>query len=248
MASLVISSKTISVRQVSRHLEVISWKEWGKKAESRMRVPLVDIERIVVVGRPSISFPVLYNVIRLGIPCYFLNRYGRWIGCLNPDNNMDGNRRLRQFESANDSDLTLNIARRLVKAKLRNSRRVLQRLSSNRGESAFPEQKEVDAELSRLAENAEKVSTLDELRGYEGLGAAKYFKRLARFFPTNLPFNGRSRRPPKDPANALLSWTYSILLGEVEACVRKHGLDACLGFLHGIKHGSPSLARISHQG
>ncbi len=242
MASLVISSETISVRLVSRHVELIRWVEWGKKPESRLRVPLVDVERVVVVGRPSITFPVLYRLLREGIPCFFLTGKGRWVGSLTPDNNKNGGRRVRQYQLANDGAFALRVARKLVWAKLRNSRRVLQRLSANRDESHLPEQEQVDRELMDMAARAETASNLEELRGYEGLGAARYFARLGRFFPPNVPFATRSRRPPRDAANALLSWTYSVVLGEVDSCVRQHGLDACLGFLHGIQHGAPALS------
>jgi len=92
-----------------------------------------------------------------------------------------------------------------------------------------------------LAEAASQTGDLDELRGYEGLAAAKYFNRLGRFFPASVPFGGRSRRPPKDAANALLSWSYTILQGEIDGAVRSHGLDGCIGFLHAVSHGRPSL-------
>lgn len=242
MASLVISGDVITVRLISKHVEVIRWVERGKEAEARIRVPLVDVERVVIIGRPSVSYPTLTMFLRLGIPCYLLTRKGRWLGALVPDNNLNGARRIRQYEMARNDDFALHVARRLVYAKLRNSRRVLQRLSANRGESNLPVQRETDELLAKLAEQAVEAETLDELRGYEGMGAGKYFARLGLFFPSDVPFNGRSRRPPKDPANALLSWTYTIVLGEVDGAVRKHGLDSSLGFLHGLRHGSPSLA------
>ena len=74
------------------------------------------------------------------------------------------------------------------------------------------------------------------------MGAAVYFGQLGNYFPEGIPFTTRSRRPPKDAANALLSWTYSVLLGEIDGAVRSHGLDACIGFLHAVSHGTPSLS------
>ncbi|GAB4246404.1 MAG: CRISPR-associated endonuclease Cas1 [Acidobacteriota bacterium] len=242
MASLVISGEVITVRLISKHVEVIRWVERGREAEARLRIPLVDVERVVIIGRPSVSYPTLAMFLRLGIPCYLLTRKGRWLGALTPDKNLNGARRIRQYEVGRDEALQLRVARKLVHAKLRNSRRVLQRLSANRGESHLPSQKEADATLNDLAERALRAEGLDELRGYEGMGAGKYFARLGRFFPAEIPFRGRSRRPPKDPANALLSWTYTVLLGEVDGAVRKHGLDPAIGFLHGLRHGAPALA------
>lgn len=242
MPTLVISGETISVRLISRQVEIVKWVEWGKKPEARMRVPLVDVDRVVVIGRPSVTFPVMQRLLKEGIPCFFLTRRGRWLGALTPDNNRQAARRLLQYQLAGDETFKLSLGRSLVYAKIRNSRRVLQRLSGNRDESHLEEQQGIDRELANLARQAQQADSLDQLRGLEGHAAARYFSRLGKFFPPQLPFTGRSRRPPRDPANALISWTYTILLGEIDATVRAHGLDSCIGFLHGIRHGTPSLS------
>jgi CRISPR-associated protein Cas1 len=78
--------------------------------------------------------------------------------------------------------------------------------------------------------------------GREGIGAAIYFKVYGRMFTNELRFEVRSRRPPKDPVNALLSLGYMLLTNEVVALVSAHGMDAYLGFLHGIDYGRPALA------
>jgi len=239
---LILTGDTISVRLESRHLEVIRWLEKGTKVEARIRVPLVDIDRVVIVGRPNVSIAVLQRLMLDGIPSYFVSHRGRWIGALTPDNNKNALRRIRQYQMAGDEAFALRVARRVVYAKIRNCRRVLQRLSSNRQESAEPDQQQTDLELSGLADHAMNAQNLEELRGVEGLAAAKYFTRLGGFFPAGVPFNGRNRRPPKDPANALLSWTYTALLGEVDGAVRSHGLDAGIGCLHAVSHGMPSLS------
>lgn len=242
MAALILTGETISVRLESKHLEVIRWLEKGTEREARIRVPLVDLERVVIVGRPNVSIAVLQRLMFDGIPSYFVTSRGRWVGALTPDNNKNALRRIRQYELSFDGALALRIARKIICAKIRNSRRVLQRLSSNRQESAEPSQQQADADLAKLAGEAAAAQALPELRGYEGLAAARYFARLASFFPESIPFRGRNRQPPRDPANALLSWTYTILLGEIDGAVRSHGLDSCIGYLHAVTHGMPSLA------
>ncbi len=243
MPSLVLTGDTLSVRLESKHLEV-QRKEAPDGALScgQMRVPLHDLDRVVIVGRPNVTMPVLQRLMFEGIPCFFVTSHGRWVGSMSPDNNKNAARRIRQYELSNNTSFALRIARALVTAKIRNSRRVLQRLAANRGESEQAGQTDAANQLRQMAEHAERAETVDEARGYEGMAAALYFARLGQFFPDNVPFKERSRRPPRDPANALLSWCYTILAGEVEGAVRAHGLDACLGFLHGIEHGRPSLA------
>jgi CRISP-associated protein Cas1 len=242
MPSLVLSGDTISVRLESKHLEVIRWLEKGNKIEDRIRVPIIDIDRVVIVGRPNVSIAVLQRLMFQGIPSYFLTSRGRWAGSITPDNNKNAFRRIRQYQLAGDDAFALNVARKLVYSKIRNSRRVLQRLSANRQESSDAMQERIDDELDTIANQSIKAQSVAELRGYEGIAAARYFARLGRFFPQNVPFNGRNRQPPKDPANALLSWTYTILLGEIDGAVRSHGMDACIGFLHEVSHGTPALS------
>ena len=243
MPSLVLTSDTLSVRLLSRRLEVIRQDhQTPGSAPVRTEVPLLDIDRVVLIGRPSVTIPVLTTLMDTGIPCFFLTAHGRWRGALSPDRNLNAARRIRQYEQATDPQFSLRVARRLVIAKIANSRRVLQRLAANREISDSPEHEAVCGELKHLLQRAGSTDSLDELRGIEGLAAARYFRRIGAFFPDTLPFRERSRRPPRDGANALLSWTYTILLGEVEGAIRAHGLDAAIGVLHADKLNTPSLA------
>ena len=243
MPSLILTSDTLSVRLQSKRLEVLRHnpKEPGA-VTVRTEVPLFDLDRVVVIGRPAVTVPVLAELMDAGIPCFFLTAKGRWRGALSPDNNLNAARRLRQYEQATDPEFGLRVSRRLIVAKIRNSRRVLQRLAANRELSDTPEHEAVCNELKHLSQRAAGAATLDELRGIEGLAAARYFRRHGSFFPATAPFRERSRRPPRDAANALLSWTYTILLGEVEGMVRSHGLDAAVGVLHADTFNTPSLA------
>ena len=74
------------------------------------------------------------------------------------------------------------------------------------------------------------------------MAAVKYFQRLSAFFPAEIPFTQRTRRPPKDAANALLSWTYTIVRSEVDVALRTQGLDPALGWLHELSSGRPALS------
>jgi CRISPR-associated protein Cas1 len=147
-----------------------------------------------------------------------------------------------QYDLARDAEFAVRVSRRLVAAKIRNSRRVLQRLAANRDLANTPEQQDVGNSLQLLVQRADSAENLDSLRGVEGMASALYFRRIGLFFPKDIPFTRRSRRPPKDAANALLSWTYTVLLSEVDAAVRTASLDPCLGFLHEISYGRPSLS------
>ena len=242
MPSLGINGDTVSVRLSSKHLELVKRDPDSERAFINKKVPLFDIDRAIVIGRPIVTIPVLQRLMSYGIPTFFVTSKGRWIGALSPDNNKNAQRRINQYHLSNDKQLALKIAKKLVYAKIINSRRVLQRLVANRKQSEDLKYMKVVAILKNYSRMALLSDNLDTLRGYEGISAATYFGYLATFFPENIPFEERSTRPPKNAANALLSWTYTIVLGEVEAAVRCHGLDTCIGFLHSVSHGTPSLA------
>lgn len=243
MASLILTSDVLSVRLESRRLEVVKRIGDGPNPPHEKRtVPLHDLDRVVAVGRPSITIPVLIKLMDLGIPCFFVTSHGRWRGAVMGDNNLNAQRRIRQYEQATDNTFCLGMAQTLIYAKIRNSRRVLQRLAANRALTDEREHESICNELKHFAQRAANAENHDELRGIEGIAAARYFNRLSGFFPAETPFNRRTRRPPRDPANALLSWSYTILLGEMEGIIRSHGLDASIGFLHTDTVNRPSLA------
>ena len=207
-----------------------------------IRVPLFDIDRVVLIGKASVTTPLLQRFIRYNIPVTFLSGHGRWEGTLTPTGNGHALRRLRQYELAKNRDFRLDVARDLIIAKISNSRRVLQRMAANRDEARIPEQQKACSELQSLCTRAAAAESVETLRGLEGYAGAVYFERLAAFFPDEIPFNGRNRRPPRDAANALMSWTYTIVLSEIDGAVQAAGLDPCFGFLHEISYGRPSLA------
>lgn len=241
MATLYINGHETEVKVSGRKLEVTRFDEANDDIQT-MNVPLFDLDRVVVVGRPAITVPMLQACAREAVPVVFTTTRGKWVGSFFPDANGHALRRLRQYELAKDRGFALAVARQCVCAKIRNSRRVLQRLAASRSRSDAPEQVDACNSLQSALRNARGADELESLRGYEGLAGATYFRRLATFFPDDLPFTGRSRRPPRDGANALMSWTYTIVLGEIEAAIRAAGLDPCLGFLHEISHGRASLA------
>lgn len=240
MASLELTKDTLRVSRTSKHLEITQFVN-GSDRET-INVPLYDIDRVIVSGTPNITIPTLASFMDDGIPVFFVTTYGRWRGSLLPDNNLNAGRRIRQYERSRDIEFALNISKAIVYAKLRNCRRVLQRLAANRGLTQDEEHISACAELLKYANNANaNADSVDVVRGYEGIGSAIYFQQLGRYFPTSMPFKTRSRRPPQDAANAILSWTYTIILGEMECAVRSHGLDAGLGNLHCDKLNTPSL-------
>ncbi len=131
------------------------------------------------------------------------------------------------------------IARRLVQAKISNSAAVLRRFRRNHPQAISPD--EID-KVHRAASETEQMTSLDSLRGKEGDAAARYFPLLGALLPAGFQFDGRNRRPPRDPLNALLSFGYVLAGNELQSLLDGMGFDPYLGFFHQIDYGRPSLA------
>lgn len=233
MSTLVLSTDVRTVSLSNGAMEI------GTDEKPPTRVLLSEIDRVTVVGRPSVTLPALLSVLDAGIPCFFVSSHGRWRGSLHPDEDRNAARRLRQYEQAGDRRFALSVARALVSAKIANQSSVLSRFGRNRpGKRNWFHR---GPDLVRLRRSAERAHALASLRGVEGAASRVYFEALGGAFPETMPFSGRNRRPPRDAANSLLSFSYAMLLGEMEGAVRAHGLDPAIGHLHEDRTRTPSL-------
>ena len=211
----------------------------SKNGQLIARVPLSHTNAVIIFGNAHITTPALKQLLRAGVDVVFLTRYGRYEGRLVGPVSKFGLLRQAQYALAHDHAFGLRIAQTVVNAKCLNMRTTL--LRRNR----TLQNAEVAASVERigaLAERAWRTQRLNALRGVEGSAAAAYFSVLRHLFTRPWPFHKRTRRPPTDPVNVLLSFGYTLLTRELEASVLLVGLDPYLGFLHGTAYGRPSLA------
>ena len=239
MATLVLNRNSTSVKLESDHLVIHRHAPEEGELE-RETLPVRDVERVVVIGAPAVTAPVLARFLDRDIPCVFLTKGGRWRGLLSSELSYNAARRMRQYDALREREGCLALAREAVAAKLANARRVVQRLHANRSQRVAADEDWLGLEESCAF--VRRAEDLDALRGVEGIGSCHYFRLLGRFFPKAFPFAARSRRPPRDPANALLSFAYMFLMNECLAAITLHGLDPALGFMHQDRERSPSLA------
>lgn len=205
---------------------------------TRAEVPLRDVDSVVITENVAMTMPALAECLRREIPVLMTWRGERVIGiCIPPAPHCAA--RLAQYGRVRDPEYALGVAAAWVAAKISNERRVLQRLASNRAGSQVRDALDYLEQIARRCPAARSVETL---RGHEGTAAGTYFEALARFFPEDCPFERRSRRPPHNPANAVLSYAYTILGAEIECQILAAGLDPCLGFLHETEDRRASLA------
>ncbi len=214
--------------------------------ENRLRVPLNNLGSIACFGRVSCSPPLLGACGQRGISVSLLTERGRFLAAVNGFTPGNVLLRREQYRRADDEQATADIARACVIGKLVNSRTVLRR--------AAREQKSPDAvaALTRAADHIghalqllDRPMAADVVRGMEGESSATYFEvfdHLITAQKDGFHFAKRSRRPPLDPVNAVLSFLYSMLALDARAACEAAGLDAAVGFLHRDRPGRPSLA------
>jgi CRISPR-associated protein Cas1 len=215
--------------------------------ETRLRVPLHHLSGVVCLGDVLMSPALLGRCAQGGIGIAFLERNGRFRARV--EGPMSGNVLLRkaQYEACGDPVRVLSLARNLVAGKLRNSRTVLQR--GTRESKTDEDRAALNAAVVKFEGSMRAVpvaATLDGLRGVEGEAARTYFEAMSRLVRIDLRSNfspdGRSRRPPRDRMNALLSFLYTLLTHDCRSALETVGLDPQMGFLHALRPGRPALA------
>lgn len=213
------------------------------------RVPFHMLDGVIGFGRPGASPALLAACAEAGIAVSFLSPVGRFLARL--EGPRSGNLRLRraQYRAADDALQSVPIVRNIVTAKAANQRTVLRRALRDHG-AAMPEASRTTLEITerRLGEMARRALAAPDvstLRGLEGEAAAGYFSvfdTLVRVEGPAFRFAGRSRRPPLDRINALLSFLYAMLGHDCRSALEAHGLDPQVGFLHADRPGRASLA------
>lgn len=216
------------------------------EGQDEFRVPVHTLAGIVCFGQVSCSPQLLGLCAERRVAVSFLTESGRFLARVTGP--VSGNVLLRraQYRWADDPDRSAEIARSVVVGKVTNCRRVLQR--SLRDHPDGPGAQEVAKAMSGLGGLLGRLSgrlELDEVRGHEGDAARRYFSVLDHLITVQKEefcFRERSRRPPLDRFNALLSFLYSLLTHDVAAALESVGLDPAVGFLHRDRPGRPGLA------
>lgn len=211
--------------------------------EERFRIPIVNIEGIVAFGYMGASPGLMKLCAENGVSLSFLSPTGRFIGRFQGP--VHGNVLLRkaQYHTADNEESALHFAQLFVAGKIQNYRTILQRFIRDNGVSS--EVKEAIQLLDTSKHRALNTNNVASLIGVEGDAANTYFgvfPNLILHQKEGFQFRGRNKRPPKDAANALLSFVYTLLANETAAALETVGLDPYVGFLHSLRPGRTSLA------
>ena len=200
-------------------------------------VPVETVESITVLGQSQLTTQCIKACLEKGIPVSFFSKGGKYFGRLQSTGHVNAARQ-RQQSILYEKEFALRLAKRLIEAKLKNQIVVLRRYEKST-EISVAEQIKM---LKICRQKAENSKSNAELMGYEGQGAKAYFDGLSEVIETDFKFHGRTRRPPMNEFNSMISLGYSILMNELYSVIEMKGLNPYFGFLHRDKEKHPTLA------
>ena len=216
------------------------------ESKPRLRVPIHNLEGIVCFGRVGASPALMGFCGQRGVSLSFLSQNGRFLARVTGPVSGNVLLRRRQYRLADMPEKRSALARSFVAGKLVNCRKVLLRAARDRPDNnGVRDLRQAAASLAGIGQRLAGGESLDGVRGMEGEAARQYFEvfdHLITGDKRHFFFRGRSRRPPLDNINALLSFLYVLLAHDVASALEGVGLDPAVGFLHSDRPGRPSLA------
>lgn len=214
--------------------------------ELKLRIPIHTLSGIVCFGQVSASPYVMRLASDHGVGMTFLTENGRFLARVQGPVSGNVLLRHRQYAAFYSPETALSIARSAVLAKIANGRTSILRGARERGlEPGSAQLSDAALRLARVGEEVAGAPDIDTLRGFEGYAASLYFSVFNLLITGQQPefeFVNRSRRPPLDNINALLSFLYTLLTHEMVTALETVGLDPASGYLHRLRPGRPSLA------
>ena len=210
----------------------------GRNAQTLMEFPVSNIEGIALMGNVQITAQALHFLLQQGIDISHYSYGGRYLGQTAAESSKNIFLRFSQYELYNNEQKRLDFARLIVRNKTGNQLAVIH----GRRWDDYPEWKEDAAQIRKMREKIPEAKTANELLGIEGMCSSIYFRAFGHMFHCDFEFNGRNRRPPRDPINVIISLGYTFLTKEICSVLEAESFEPYLGFLHGIRYGRKALA------
>jgi CRISP-associated protein Cas1 len=208
-----------------------------------LRLPIHTLSAIVCFGNVLVSPFLMGLCAERGVHVSFLTENGRPLARVEGGKTGNVLLRVAQIEAARDPAKCAAIARSFVIGKVLNARNVLQRRLRDHGDDAACAS--AVTSLANVVQRLKNANDVEVIRGLEGEAASDYFAAFNSLIVAqkdDFRMEGRTRRPPRDPMNALLSFLYVLLANDCAGAAKSVGLDAQVGFLHALRSGRASLA------
>ena len=257
MTTLYVTERRSLIKKSGDTLTVhIPENEEKGTPKRKVRVPLIKVTQVVIYGDATLTSPALAALLEQKVDICFCSHYGRFRGRLAPPMGKNSLIRLAQHRAHNDPARSFELARAFVYGKLANMRTLLLRANRKRDDAEIATATDAIKGVMEQVEHLEpdpnaappdpsdpQAGTVyGTLLGLEGSGTAFYFGVFEGLLNGDWRFERRTKRPPRDPVNALLSFGYVLLMNQVASAVSVVGLDPYVGFLHSSQFGKPALA------
>lgn len=203
-----------------------------------VKIPKETVEGISIFGNSQVTTQCVQYCLRKGIRISFFSKVGFYYGCMLSTGHVNIKRLKQQIFLSENQDFCLKLSQKLIEAKINNQLVVVKRYLRTAGitdeESLF--------QIRNAKKKVLETEDIEQLMGYEGIASRSYFKIIASLVDEQFRFEGRNRRPPKDPFNSMLSLGYTLVMYEIYGEIENRGLNPYAGFLHQDRERHPTLA------
>ena len=201
-------------------------------------IPIENIDNIIIFGAVQVSTACMQQMLARGVHLTWLSKNGSYFGRLESTSHINIDRQRLQFRKSDDKEFSLNISKQFIKGKSTNQRTVLMRANK------LLKNDEMSDIILRMTVYSKKINeskTIEELMGVEGFLTKMYYQGINLIINKEYSFKQRSKRPPKDPFNSVLSFGYTLLHYEIFTTVVSKGLNPYAAFMHADRHKHPAL-------
>ena len=208
------------------------------KDEMLRSIPFETLETIQIFGHVNVTTQCLTACLEKGIILNYYSTTGRYYGRLVSPCHVNVERQRMQALIGEDREFCLAVSKSIVRAKVQNQKVILRRYARRQDTKVS----EAIQDMSNMQKHIVDCENIPQLMGYEGAAARTYFKALGRLINPEFAFDKRSRRPPRDEFNSMISLGYSILLNEIVGKLEGRGLNPYFGIMHSDREKHPTLA------
>ena len=201
-------------------------------------IPIETLEVIQLFGNVHVTTQCLERCLEKGISLIYYSSTGRYYGRLISPSHVNVGRQRLQAGISHNKEFCLDFSRKIIEAKIHNQEVILRRYARTLKADIDEPIKGMNNSIKHMA----MAKTIPEVMGYEGIAARQYFRALGDLIIPEFSFSKRSRRPPLDPFNSMLSLGYSILMNEIYGKLEAKGLNPYFGIMHSDKEKHPTLA------
>ena len=200
-------------------------------------IPVEAVDGITILGNAQLTTQCMQLCLKRGISVSFFSKGGSYFGRLQSSGHVNTERQRFQC-SLYGTVFSIDLAKQITRSKIHNQKVILSRYGKSREIDVY----DPVSKMERCREKIKNSISIDEINGYEGYAARIYFEGLATVIEPDFAFRGRSRRPPQDEFNSLISLGYSILMNTLYESIENKGLNPYFGFMHQDKEKHPTLA------